>query len=288
MIINNQKSDVLEVVGEQTAHTATIDTANIRKLSYILTEGLYKDAASAVIVELANNGVDAIIESGKDPLENPVIVTLSSENREYKLSIQDKGIGMSKEFFENNFMKMLFSTKEDNDEAIGHFGLGGKSWANLKRTVTFTIVQNGTKWKYLCYKGEELIDYDLILEEETTEENGVLFEMPINDWSEYNEFKSKAKQKLAYYDTVVLIIDGNIWENKIYRNDIFQYTINPPFREMHLCLKDVVYDIDFNKLGIPTIYIPIAIRFGLKDGITPTPSRESINKVLTLNTLQFK
>lgn len=123
MIISNQANQIVEVVGEQTAHTATIDTANIRKLSYILTEGLYKDAASAVIVELANNGVDAIIESGKNPLENPVIVTLSGENREYKLSIQDKGVGMSKEFFENNFMKMLFSTKEENNEAIGHFGL---------------------------------------------------------------------------------------------------------------------------------------------------------------------
>jgi len=36
MIINNQKSDVLEVVGEQTARTATINTNKIKKLQYIL------------------------------------------------------------------------------------------------------------------------------------------------------------------------------------------------------------------------------------------------------------
>jgi len=122
MIINNQKSDVLEVVGEQTARTATINTNKIKKLQYILTEGLYKDAMSATIVELANNGVDAIVESGKDPIQHPVIVELKSANREYTLSIKDEGIGMSKDFFENFFMDMLSSTKEDNDEAIGHFG----------------------------------------------------------------------------------------------------------------------------------------------------------------------
>ena len=34
MIIDNQKSDVLEVVGEQTARTATINTNKIKKLQY--------------------------------------------------------------------------------------------------------------------------------------------------------------------------------------------------------------------------------------------------------------
>ncbi len=276
MIIDNQKSDVLEVVGEQTARTATINTNKIKKLQYILTEGLYKDAMSATIVELANNGVDAIVESGKDPIQHPVIVELKSANREYSLSIKDEGIGMSKDFFENFFMDMLSSTKEDNDEAIGHFGIGGKSWASLKRAVTFTITKDGQRCKYLCYKGEEMIDFDLIYEEETDEPNGVLFEMSINDQWEFNDFCSKARQKLAYYDTVVLIINGVIWENKIYRNELFQYTLNPPFDTLHICLKDVVYDIDFSKLGIPPIYLPVAIRFGLSDNIAPTPSRESI------------
>ena len=36
----------------------------------------------------------------------------------------------------------------------------------------------------------------------------------------------------------------------------------------------LVITIDIN--GIPIIYIPIALRFGLEDGLTPTPSRESL------------
>jgi len=287
MIINNQRSDVLEVVGQEKSGTATINTQKIQKLQYILTEGLYKDAMSATIVELSNNGVDSILESGKDPIENPVVVKLHSENNTYTLSIEDKGTGMSKDFFEEFFMSMLSSTKENSDDMIGHFGLGSKAWVSLKRSVTFTIVKDGWKCKYLCYKGEELIDYDLIYEEDTDEENGVLFEMPINDWREYNEFKLKAKQKLAYYDTVVLIMDGVLWENKIYRHELFQYSSNPSYNNIHLCLKDVVYEIDYDKLGISPIPLGIALRFGLKDGIVPTPSRENyLNSRETLDLIK--
>jgi len=153
--------------------------------------------------------------------------------------------------------------------------VGSKSYASLKRSVTFIIRKDGVECKYICYKGEELIDYDLLYEIETEEENGVIFEMPLNNYSEYNEYISKAKQKLAYYDTVVLIINGNIWDNKIYRNELFQFSTTPSYKNIHLCVKDVVYEIDYDKLKISPIPIPIALRFSLTDGIIPTPSRES-------------
>lgn len=151
----------------------------------------------------------------------------------------------------------------------------GKSWASLKKQVTFTVVKDGKKCKFLCYKGEEFIDYDLILEEDTEEENGVLFEMPITSY-EFHDIVRKSKQKLAYYDTVVLVIDGVIWQNKIYRNSLFQWSSNAPDSYLHLCLKDVYYKLDFGKLGISSIPVPVAIRMGLEDGIIPTPSRENI------------
>lgn len=109
--------------------------------------------------------------------------------------------------------------------------------------------------------------------------------MNINGYHEYIDFCNKAKKKLTYYDTVVLIIDDIVHENTIYRNDLFQYADYAPYRKLHLCLKDVVYSIDYDKLGISEIHIPVALRFTLSDGITPTPSRESINKQLTYKVL---
>lgn len=285
MIIKNSSSQIMEVSGDVSSKKATINQDKIRKLQYILTEGLYKDAIGAVINEISANAIDSVRESKKDPIKNPVIVTLGKENNRYFLSIQDKGVGMGKEFFQDVFMDMLSSTKEDDEDSIGHFGIGGKSWSSLKRAVTFTIIQDKKKCKFLCFKGDEFIESELLQEEDTKEENGVLFELPINDWQEYSQFVQKAKQKLAYYDTIALIIDGILHENTINRTEDFQWS-NDGLREVHLCLKDVVYAIDYQRLGIKTINIPIALRFGLGDGIVPTPSREDINNILTLISLK--
>jgi hypothetical protein len=278
MILNGQASQNVIIEGESSVKTAGIDNRKLAKLQYILTTGLYKDGISAVMVELCNNGMDSVIQSGKDPLENPVMVKLFKDTRgHYQLSIQDRGLGMDSEFFENRFMNLLDSTKEEDNNTIGHFGIGGKSWSSLNRSVTFTITKDGKQSKYLCYKGEEFIDFDpLYKDQDTEEENGVLFEMQIQDWSEYSTFQVKAKQKLAYYDTVVLMIDGRVWDNKIYRNELFQWSSNAPSSNLHLCLKDVIYTIDYEKLGISHISLPIALRFDLDSGLCPTPSREDI------------
>lgn len=275
MILANNQSEKIEVVGETTSKKATINTAEVIKLQYILTEGLYSDGISATIVELTNNAIDSVVEAGLDPIENPVKVELSNKNG-YSITITDNGLGMSKEFFEDSFMCYLTSTKGGNNNTIGFYGIGGKSWSSLKRSVNFTIIQDGIKCKYLCYKGAEGVEHDLIMEESTDEPNGVKFEMNIRDFSEYVQFCGKAKKKLTYYDTVVLIIDGHVYENKVYRNELFQYANYTPYNEIHLCLKDVVYEIDFDKLDMPYFNIPIALRFNLDEGIVPTPSRESI------------
>jgi len=251
---------------------ANLNVDKISKLQYILTEGLYADPESAVIVEICNNAVDSIIESGKDPIKNPVIVNITNS----ELTIEDKGIGMDKDFFENQFMSVLTSTKEEKHDQIGHFGIGGKSWASLNKAVTFIITKDSKRLTYLCYKGAEFIEYELLKEETTNEENGVLFKMPIQDSREFDRLVSKAKQKLSYYDTVCLVINQDIHENSIIRHELFQYSSDIPYNELHLCLKDVVYPLDFKKLGISTISIPIALRFGLEDGLIPTPSRENI------------
>jgi hypothetical protein len=45
---------------------------------------------------------------------------------------------------------------------------------------------------------------------------------------------------------------------------------------MHLCLDNVSYPIDWDKLGISRIGIKMALRFSLSDGLFPTPNREAI------------
>jgi len=277
MIIKNKTGDEVVVEGESNVKKATISEGKLRKLQYILTKGLYTDPVAAVIVEITNNGIDGVVQAGKSPVENPVLVEIGTHrNGAHFFRVTDTGIGLDKDGFENVLMCYLESSKEEDEDSIGYFGLGSKSFLALDRAATFICRKNGMEYKYLAYQGAEFCEYDLLYEKKTKEGDGVIFEIEIKDRYERADFINKATNKLSYYDTAVLIIDGQVVENKIYRQDDFQWSNNCIESELHLCLKDVLYTIDWNKLGIPRIYVPMALRFGLSDGIIVTPSREGI------------
>lgn len=277
MIIGDKKADV-EVVGQNTSKKATISQDKMAKLQYLLTKGLYKDPQTAVIAEWTNNGVDSVVQAGKNPTETPVVVSIEknkSNISQWIFSVEDKGVGLDNWEFENICMNYLESTKDQSNDYIGSFGIGQKSFLSLERPATFRCRKNGKERTYMVYEGEEFVNYDLISEVDTTEENGVKAQIVLNNWGEYQSFTRKAKSKLAYYDTVVLIIDGYVIDNKIFRNELFQWADLNDSKSMCLCLKDVLYEIDWVSLGIRSLSTPIALRFNLGEGITPTPSRES-------------
>jgi hypothetical protein len=275
MILEEKVKDLV-VVGEDTSKKAKISGDKLAKLQYLLTKGLYKDPITAVIAEWTNNGIDAVVQAGKSPIDTPVLVKINKDGKgQYIFSVEDKGTGLDDRDFEDVCMNYLESTKESDNDTIGHFGIGMKSFLSLERSATFTCRKNGIERKYLVYEGAEFVNFDLIYEKPTTEENGVLAELMINNWNERQLFVDKAKNKLAYYDTAVLIVDNAVIPNQIYRNDLFQWSDLASTGTMHLCLKDVYYSIDWEALGIKEIPLPVAIRLQLGDGLTPTPSRES-------------
>src|SRR6478752_7143405 len=99
MIINNKGTDV-QFSGE--TKKAQINMAQLSKLGYLLTHGLYQDGISATLVELSNNALDSVIQSGKNPMDNPIFVTLGQDNNgKYFLSVKDQGLGLNKYEFEN-------------------------------------------------------------------------------------------------------------------------------------------------------------------------------------------
>lgn len=271
MILANGINNIIKI-GDGNSKQASINQDKLAKLSYILTTGLYKDPVSAVICELVNNMIDSIIESGKD---NPAIIELKNENNNYSITFTDRGIGLSLETFETVVMSYLTSTKENNNDTIGSFGLGSKSSLSLERPAEWTIRKDGVENKLLFYKGENFAEYDLIYTKPTTEEDGVSIKINIKSFNEYYDFQQKAKAKLGFYDGVILIINNKIVENEIFRNDLFQWSSMSSISSVHITLKDVLYDIDYEALGIPRLDIPIALRFNLTDGLIPTPSRES-------------
>jgi hypothetical protein len=62
----------------------------------------------------------------------------------------------------------------------------------------------------------------------------------------------------------------------IMRHEYFQFSEISREKFLHICLDNVYYPIDFKKLGIDSINLPVGLRFSLSDGIFPTPNREAI------------
>lgn len=255
-----------------------IDIGSIHILQMLLSQRLYSDPITAVIAEYSNNAIDSIVESGKDPIKHPVIVELAQDkyNIPYCISFKDRGLGLSEEEFTSILGNYLNSTKRQSNASIGAFGIGSKSALSISDSFYYICRKDGIEIKMMMYKGAQFTEYQKIYESATTEENGVEVIIPIDGWSQYRDFKNKIQQKLCYYDTVVLVIDNEIIKNTINRNSLFQWSSLNQNNFMHFSLKDVYYTIDFDKLGIDKIMVPICIRFGLDEGLIPTPSREEI------------
>lgn len=96
-------------------------------------------------------------------------------------------------------------------------------------------------------------------------------------YTDYQRFIAKIKEQLAYFEDVWFEVPGIYNDTvKIYRSEDFQQSSLCSSNTMHICLDNVYYPIDWDKLGISPIQIPIGLRFGLSDGIIPIPNRESI------------
>ena len=123
MIIEEKVKDLV-VVGEDTSKKAKISQDKLAKLQYLLTKGLYKDPITAVIAEWTNNGIDSVVQAGKNSIENPVLVTIQKDEKgQYQFKVEDKGVGLDDKDFEDICMNYLESTKESDNNTIGHFGI---------------------------------------------------------------------------------------------------------------------------------------------------------------------
>lgn len=153
--------------------------------------------------------------------------------------------------------------------------LGFKAPLAYCSSFYFVCRKNGVERKYMMYEGEEVNTIDLLYEASTEHKNGVKVIVPVRHYDRHN-FISKIKEQLAYFENVYFNVDGVDNDFTIMRHEHFQWSPMSANGQLHICLDNVYYPIDFGKLGISSIYFPIALRFSLTDGLFPTPNRESL------------
>jgi hypothetical protein len=154
-------------------------------------------------------------------------------------------------------------------------GLGFKAPLAYSSSFYFVCRKDGMERKYMMYEGEDVNTIDLLHEAPTTERNGVKVIVPVKYQDQY-QFKKKIKEQLCYFEDVYFDVSTIDNDFVISRHPDFQFSELCESRDLHICLDNVYYPLDFDKIGASRISFPIALRFSLTDGIYPTPNRESI------------
>jgi hypothetical protein len=274
MILEKQKqAKVLEVGQNNKSIGMSLDLDSAQVLMQMLSKNLYSDSIGSAVRECTSNALDSHRRAG---VTKPIVVSLViNENRNYEFSVEDFGTGLDHNDVEKIISKYGKSTKRNSNTELGMMGLGFKAPLAYCSSFYFTCRKDGRERKYMMYEGEETNTIDLLNETVTDKSNGVKVTIPVK-WADRHDFQRKIKEQLAYFENVYFNVD-NIDNNfVIHRNKIFQFSEMSSDNQLHICLDDVYYPLDFNKMGIDIINIPVGLRFGLSDGLFPTPNRESL------------
>jgi hypothetical protein len=280
MILEKQtEAHILQEGGTQETVKMSLDLDSAQVLMQMLSKNLYSDAIGSTIRECASNALDSHRRAGSD---KPIVVSFKRNTQAdtYEFAVQDFGIGLDADDVVNIISKYGKSTKRDSNTELGMMGLGFKAPLAYSSSFYFVARKNGMERKYMMYEGEDTNSIDLLYEIPTTEENGVKVIVPVSYYDRHTYVK-KIQEQLAYFDNVYFDVDpfgASIVPNDftIYRGEHFQYSELATNTDMHLCLDNVSYPIDWEKLGIDRIGIKLALRFSLSDGLFPTPNREAI------------
>jgi hypothetical protein len=272
-----KQSTVLQEGVSQGTIGMSLDLESAHVLMQMLSKNLYSDAIGSTVRECASNALDSHRRAGTT---DPIIVSLKiNEQNNYEFAVEDFGTGLDADDVENIISKYGKSTKRDSNTELGMMGLGFKSPLAYSSSFYFVCRKGGVERKYMMYEGEDVNTIDLLYETPTEEKNGVKVIVPVK-YNDRHTFREKIKNQLAYFESVYfdVNVNQNIITNEfhIHRAEDFQISEMNTDTRLHICLDNVYYPLDFDKLGINPIQVPIGLRFSLTDGLYPTPNREQL------------
>jgi len=226
------------------------------KIFEMFTNNIYSDPIGTVVREITSNCFDAHAEqeriTGKK-VEKPVILKLHEDTLSNKwfLSFIDFGVGMSPDRVENIYGVYFESTKTDNNEEIGGFGLGGKTPLAYNKNGFFVITRhNGIEYTYNIVAGKKAPQIILMSQVTTDEENGTEVKIQLNNDYDKQKFASAIHKQLHYFENVYF---EGFEEYSIVQNNYLNYKC---FIMNKVPIKKLFkYDYDFKEYVAIILYI---------------------------------
>jgi hypothetical protein len=154
---SHASGNIISSEGIQT--TSAFGIARTPHMFNILSSGLYSDKIAAVLREISCNAMDAHIMGGTP--DKPFQVKLPTP-LDRSFYVKDWGPGLNDQEVRELYTTYGWSSKQNNDDVTGAFGLGSKSpfaytTQNEEDSDGFTIVstKDGMKRIYTCHIGDD-------------------------------------------------------------------------------------------------------------------------------------
>lgn len=141
--------------------------------------------------ELVQNGIESYDACGKDGLVDVIF-----DFNQLSLDVIDQGLGMDAAGLVNTFLHYMRSTKDNNADVVGGFGIGAKSIFNLDGKAVVTVSKDNRKSILRMFDTGSNFQYEFDMEDEFVEGAGNLFHIHSKvSLVDYNDFVGSS---LAY------------------------------------------------------------------------------------------
>lgn len=214
MIINSGAKEAAVVVGD--VDTSNSMRMNLTAQSYsLILENLYKDPLGAVLRELTTNAVEA--HQMANTTDKKVAIQLPNLLNT-DLIIRDFGTGLTDEEIEKYLNCLFSSSKGDDNNAMGGFGLGSKSPLALVDSFSLVSVKNGYQYDYMWIKEKGEIPTPIFQgKSKTTRENGITITVPLGSSAKVplqnlqrHVAESANRQLFAFRKNVMFVEDASV------------------------------------------------------------------------------
>ena len=252
-----------------------ITEKNLPLMFKLIVERLYRNKLGSMIREITSNCFDSHIEAKVD---TPVVVELRKEVSGNYISFIDEGVGMSPKRIEKVYCELGESTKRDNNDEIGGYGIGGKTPLAYSKAFFIITRFDGIEYNYTVRMDRHAPKVELMSQVSTKKHNGTEVKVPLKESDIYTAENEITKQ-LFYFENIVFKgFSEDVNNNyKIFKGKSFIYRGDEYSNRMHVCLGKVAYPIDYSTLDLDEkdYKIPVAIRLEIGDAKT-IPSREDL------------
>jgi uncharacterized protein YqgQ len=195
----------------------------------VLSSTLYSNKIGSIVREISCNAYDAHVMKGNP--EVPFEIHLPDAFEPY-FTVQDYGVGLSKDDVYNVFTVLFESTKDQSNDCVGAFGLGSKTPFSYTDQFTVSSVKDGVRTVYNAFITETGVpDIVPIHTEETTDSSGVEIRLSVKR-ENYNDFKNEVQNQLKYFKTKPVVTNGSV-----VFEEVKDWTINTT----NISLKDANY-----------------------------------------------